>query len=73
MNDCPLTFWKNYEPGHLKNIAYKFLCIPATSVPSKRVFSNAGLFMTNRRSSLKPKNLNMLISLRQNLWLMPLS
>ena len=66
ITDCPFTFWKNYEPDNLKNVAYKFVYIPATFVPLERVFSNAGLFMTNRKSSLKSKNLNVLIFLHQN-------
>lgn len=42
----------------ISKLAEKFLCIPATSVPSERVFSDAGQIISNRRCSLKPKNFN---------------
>ena len=37
------------------------LCITATSVPSEHLFSAAGELVSSKRSSLKPKNINMLL------------
>lgn len=50
----------------LREIANKYLCIPATSVPSERIFSKAGDIMTTKRNRLKDKYLNILLFLKQN-------
>ncbi|KAK0137901.1 Zinc finger BED domain-containing protein 1 [Merluccius polli] len=52
----PLEWWKmsqNFYP-RLSNLARKYLCIPATSASSERVFSTGGNVVTCLRSSLKP-------------------
>jgi hypothetical protein len=41
----------------------KFLCIPATSVPSEQLFSKAGERISARRNRLDGKNVNMLLFL----------
>ncbi|XP_015795478.1 zinc finger BED domain-containing protein 4-like isoform X1 [Tetranychus urticae] len=58
----PLEFWrKNKENWHeLHNLAIKYLTTPATSVPCERLFSCAGNTITDKRNSLKPKNVNAL-------------
>lgn len=53
----------------LQCCAKKILCTPATSVPSERIFSKAGIVVSDRRSRIKPKNVDMLIFLNQNNWL----
>ena len=50
----------------LCQIARKVLCIPATSAPSERVFSVAGLTISKLRSRLDSENASCLVILRDN-------
>jgi hypothetical protein len=63
--NCPLSWWKNNESKYklLSSIAARFLCIPATSAPSERVFSAAGLTIAKDRARLLPENANDLVFL----------
>ncbi|XP_047210687.1 E3 SUMO-protein ligase ZBED1-like [Girardinichthys multiradiatus] len=49
-----LEWWKRNESRLplMAKIAQKYLCIPATSTPSERIFSKAGNFVTRYRSLL---------------------
>ena len=51
----------------LARLAKRYLCVPATSVPAERIFSTAGLVISNQRSSLTPENADMLIFLNKKL------
>jgi hypothetical protein len=51
----------------LKDLAFKFLAIPATSVPSERLFSSAGDIISAKRSSLGSELARELIFLNGNL------
>ena len=64
-----LVWWKTNQERFpvIANVARQLLCVPATSVPSERIFSTAGLIVSNLRSSLKPENTDMLIFLNKNL------
>lgn len=42
------------------------MCVPATSIPSERVFSAAGLVVNRLRSRLSPEHVDMLLFLRKN-------
>ena len=42
------------------------MTVPATSVPSERVFSAAGLVVNRLRSRLSPEHVDMLFFLRKN-------
>ena len=46
---------------HLYKLTLKYLSIPATSVPSERVFSKAGEIKSDLRSRIKADNLNSII------------
>ena len=65
----PLQWWKinaNRYPV-LIQLARKYLCIPATSVPSERVFSLAGHIVNKKRACLDPSSVNMFVFLAENL------
>uniref|UniRef100_A0A6P7FJL1 Zinc finger BED domain-containing protein 1-like n=1 Tax=Diabrotica virgifera virgifera TaxID=50390 RepID=A0A6P7FJL1_DIAVI len=67
----PLLFWKvntnDFEP--MLELSKKYLCIPASSVESERTFSTAGQIVSDRRSRIKPKNVDMLVFINKNQWL----
>ncbi|XP_041448201.1 zinc finger BED domain-containing protein 4-like [Drosophila obscura] len=58
-----LSFWREKASAMplLSMLARKVLCIPATSTPSERVFSIAGLTITHKRSQLSPHNVNKIV------------
>lgn len=68
-NMCPLQWWKNNENKYprLTKYAKRYLCVPATSVPSERSFSNAGNIVNAKRACLKSDNVKKLCFLSVNL------
>ncbi|EGT48878.1 hypothetical protein CAEBREN_19883 [Caenorhabditis brenneri] len=58
----PYKWWKNNEKlyPNLKPLALKYLCVPATSAESERLFSAAGIICCPKRSKLKNETLEML-------------
>lgn len=56
----PIDFWIKHKIllGELFNLALKYLVIPATSVPSERIFSKAGEIMSAKRNRTHQKNLD---------------
>lgn len=76
MNECllsrdmdPLKWWS--ERKHIYPRLYEMmkrrLCVPATSVPSERVFSKAGQILTQRRSRLTTSKVEKNIFIQANL------
>ncbi|XP_063743762.1 E3 SUMO-protein ligase ZBED1-like [Eleginops maclovinus] len=65
----PLTWWKANQKRYprLAKLASAYLCVPATSVPSERVFSAAGLIVNRLRTRLHPEHVDMLIFLNKNM------
>ena len=65
----PLAWWRERATlfPKLKEMANRYLCTPASSVPSERLFSKAGELISHRRSSLKEENINMILFLNKNL------
>ncbi|XP_034145491.1 zinc finger BED domain-containing protein 1-like [Esox lucius] len=65
----PLAWWKLHQVTYpkLTKLARKYLCIPATSSPSERLFSTSGNVVTCQRTCLKPSKVNMLVFLAKNL------
>lgn len=60
INSDPVQLWKTYSDvlNPLSEVAFKYASIPATSVPSKRIFSKAGQIVSQRRNRLLPDNVN---------------
>ena len=68
-SENPLEWWEKSGKAlfpNLYNTAIRYLIIPATSVPSERIFSTAGSVLTKKRNRLGPKNANMIIALNSN-------
>lgn len=51
---------------HLACLAKKVFCVPATTTPSERVFSIAGLIIRAKRASLPPATVEKLVFLHDN-------
>jgi len=64
----PLLWWREHAPKYryLSVLARKYLCIPATSVPSERLFSAAGAIVAPRRTSLDTDTVCMQLFLHSN-------
>jgi hypothetical protein len=62
----PLEWWAQHEGKYpiLSSLARNVLCIPATSAPTERLFSYAGLTIADNRCSLLPENAEEIIYLR---------
>ncbi len=65
----PMDWWKtnDHKYPRLAKLTKAYLSVPATSVPSERVFSTAGLIVNRLRSHLLPEHVNMLIFLNKNM------
>ena len=63
----PLEWWKSNAKRFplLSELAIRYLCIPATSAPSERVFSSAGLTIAKERSRLDPTSAKELVFLHE--------
>ncbi|XP_045104974.1 E3 SUMO-protein ligase ZBED1-like [Portunus trituberculatus] len=64
----PLAWWKEHDMyfPKLSDLAKRFLCTSASSVPSERLFSKAGELISHRRSNIKDTNVNMILFLNKN-------
>ncbi|GBB99157.1 hypothetical protein RclHR1_34300002 [Rhizophagus clarus] len=64
----PYLWWLNNKSQHpvLHKLAIKYLHIPATSVPSERLFSDAKNLITPQRTRLDSCLVNQLMFLKRN-------
>ena len=64
----PMAWWKTHQNvfPRLARLARKYLAVPATSVPSERMFSSAGNFDRRHRSRLDPDNLERAVLLHHH-------
>ena len=64
----PLEGWKRHQPNfpRLSGLAKEYLSIPATSAPSKRVFSVGGALLHATGHFLKPEVVDRLVLLAKN-------
>lgn len=67
-DECPLQWWKVNQQRYptLAKLAKKYLSIPASSAPSERVFSVAGLTVNKLRSSLSAEHVDILVTMHCN-------
>ena len=65
----PISWWRERSSVYptLVRLMKKRLCIVATSVPCERIFSKTGQTITDRRSRLKPVNVQKVTFLNVNL------
>ena len=64
----PFAWWRGNASRfpHLAIVARRYLAIPATSTPSERVFSVAGIVVDKRRCALTVEMINALVFLHKN-------
>ena len=67
----PLLYWKEKQATWplLVTLARKYLAPPCTTVPSERLFSTAGNVVTDKRTRLDAKKVEMLLFLNKNMFL----
>ena len=66
--DDPLKWWSTQSSTykHLSQLARYILPIPATSAPSERIFSLAGVLVNAKRSALAPTVVDKVIFVHEN-------
>ena len=64
----PFQWWQSNQKSFpvLFGLARKYLCIPATLVPSERLFSDAGNQICEERNRLKASTVTELLFLKRN-------
>lgn len=64
----PLEWWRINQASYprLAIVARKYLCIPASSAPSERIFSTAGLIITEKRNRISDELAEDIIFLKKN-------
>jgi hypothetical protein len=65
-NGNPLLFWKEHEKllPNMSKLAKQIFSIPASSTAVERIFSSAGVVISQRRTSINPSTVNDIILIR---------
>ena len=65
-DENPLAWWDGQQKTFplLCELARRILCVPASSAPSERLFSKAGLTFTKKRSKLTGERVGQLVTVR---------
>ena len=65
-------WWKVNEARfpNISKLAKCMLCVPATSTAAERVFSAAGTTISKKRNCLKPENVNKILFLNKNFYIL---
>lgn len=73
ITENPLSWWKNRSNvfPYLSRLAKKYLCVPATSVLSERVFSRGGKVITKETNRITDQHAEELIFLHMNKDIVP--
>ena len=68
INADPLDWWKSHAAvyPHISQLARRLLAVPASSTSSERMCSTSGHVAEQTRSTLTPRNVNMLVFLNKN-------
>lgn len=68
LSEDPLQWWRDNKVRfpRMACLARKYLCVPATSVPSERIFSCGGNVISDKRCSLSGEHAEQLIMLHMN-------
>jgi hypothetical protein len=59
-------YWENSQLLFLKNVVKRVFSIQASSAPIERAFSQAGIIMSPRRTSMREEVFRNLVFLRMN-------
>lgn len=68
-SENPMLFWNRHQTSmpEMYELYKKYSSIPATSVPSERLFSKSGEITNDRRNRTSPKNLEAILFLNSNI------
>lgn len=71
-NVDPLNWWRDYSKfSHLGPFVRMFLEVPASSTPSERAFSDAGLVYNTRNPQLELDKVEKIVFIRENMKHLP--